>query len=305
VGVPPAPNPSPHPAPSQTGRLSIRFAAQLIVGDPRTVVARIAARSSCGKGRVVDLMPRGTGTTSYEGYVRREQAALDEARRLLEKCSLFSGLSADERAAVAARAHVRSFRAGETIFAMGSPGDQMMAVLSGTVRISVPSAEGKELLLALIRPGEVFGELTVLDGKERSADAIAEDACTLASLRRHDVLSFFERNPGAWPKLVQVLCHRLRHTDQVFAEVALLQLPVRLAKTMLRLLDLPSSTSTAANTPTIRFSQRELASMVGGTRESVNRCLRNWQQAGIVRVTEEGLIIITNRSVLESMAEPT
>jgi CRP-like cAMP-binding protein len=233
--------------------------------------------------------------------MRREEAALDEARRLLGKCTLFSGLSADERAAIAARARVRTFNAGETIFAMGSPGDQMMAVLSGTVRISVPSADGKELLLSLIWPGEVIGELAVLDGKERSADAIAEDACTLAGLHRHDILSFFERNPAAWPKLVQVLCDRLRHTDQNFADVALLQLPVRLAKTMLRM---ESSTSAAAKTPTIRFSQRELANMVGGTRESVNRCLRNWQRSGIVQVTE-GSIIITNRPALENIAEPT
>ena len=102
---------------------------------------------------------------------------------------------------------------------------------------------------------------------------------------------------------MKVLCQRLRHTDQVFAEVALLQLPARLAKSMLRLLDL-HGTSVPAKTPTIRFSQRELANMVGGTRESVNRCLRNWQRNGIVQITE-GLIIITNRPALENMAEPT
>jgi CRP/FNR family cyclic AMP-dependent transcriptional regulator len=69
------------------------------------------------------------------------------------------------------------------------------------------------------QPGEVFGELAVLDGKERSADAIAENACTLAMLYRSDVLSFFHRNPSAWLKLVEVLCQRLRRTDQAFAEV--------------------------------------------------------------------------------------
>jgi CRP-like cAMP-binding protein len=212
-------------------------------------------------------------------------------------------LSADERAAAVARAGIRTVNAGETVFAIGSPGDQMMALLRGTIRISVPSSEGKELLLAIIQPGEVFGELAVLDGKERSADAIAESPCTLAILDRHDILSFFERNPSAWPKLVKVLCQRLRHTDQVFAEVALLQLPARLAKSMLRLLD-SDGIPALGKTPTIRFSQRELANMVGGTRESVNRCLRNWQRNGIVQITE-GLIIITNRPALENMAEPT
>ena len=235
--------------------------------------------------------------------VEPQETELKRARQLLANCVLFSGLSADERAAVVAQARIRPVNAGETVFAMGSPGDQMMALLRGTVRISVPSFEGRELLLAIIRPGEVFGELAVLDGKERSADAIAESPCTLAILDRHDILSFFERNPSAWPKLVKVLCQRLRHTDQVFAEVALLQLPAKLAKSMLRLLDL-DKTFAPRKRPVIHYSQRELANMVGGTRESVNRCLRNWQRNGIIQITE-GSIIITNRPALEQMAEPT
>jgi CRP/FNR family transcriptional regulator, cyclic AMP receptor protein len=236
--------------------------------------------------------------------VEPQETELKRARQLLGNCVLFGSLSADERAAVVARARIRSVDAEETIFAIGSPGDQMMALLRGTVRISVPSLEGRELLLAIIRPGEVFGELAVLDGKERSADAVAESPCTLAILDRHDILSFFERNPSAWPKLVKVLCHRLRHTDQVFAEVALLQLPAKLAKSMLRLLDFERPLAQRKKTPVIHYSQRELANMVGGTRESVNRCLRNWQRNGIVQITE-GSIIITNRPALEQMAEPT
>jgi CRP/FNR family transcriptional regulator, cyclic AMP receptor protein len=247
---------------------------------------------------------KGTSVTVCEvDIVGPEKAALEHARRLLGNCVLFSGLSPEERAAIAARARIRAVSAGETIFAIGSPGDQMMALLDGTIRISVPSAEGKELLLAIIQPGEVFGELTVLDGKERSADAIAQKACSLAILDRQDILSFFERNPSAWPKLVEVLCQRLRRTDQAFAEVALLELPARLAKTMLRLLDVQTIPA-QAKAPTIGFSQRELANMVGGTRESVNKCLRDWQRNGIVRVSE-GSIIITNRPALEHMSEIT
>ena len=136
--------------------------------------------------------------------VEPQETELKGARQLLGNCVLFGGLSADERAAVVSRAGIRTVNAGETVFAIGSPGDQMMALLRGTIRISVPSSEGKELLLAIIQPGEVFGELAVLDGKERSADAIAESPCTLAILDRHDILSFFERNPSAWPKLVNV-----------------------------------------------------------------------------------------------------
>jgi CRP-like cAMP-binding protein len=158
------------------------------------------------------------------------------------------------------------------------------------------------LLLAVIQPGEVFGELAVLDGKERSADAVAETACTVAILDRRNILSFFERNPSAWPSLVKVLCHRLRHTNQVFAEVALLELPVRLAKAMLRVLNWEAA-SAAAEPAKIRFSQRELANMLGGSRESVNKCLRNWQRTGVVRISG-GSIIISDRRALENIAEP-
>src|SRR5690349_839930 len=96
---------------------------------------------------------------------------LEEARRLLAECSLFRGLRSDERNSLVARAHVRNFTAGENIFLMDSPGDSMLAVLSGSVRISVPSPEGKEIVLAILHAGEVFGEIAVLDGKGRTADA--------------------------------------------------------------------------------------------------------------------------------------
>src|SRR5437868_2285956 len=113
-----------------------------------------------------------------------------EARRLLGNCALFGGLTSEERAAIVSRARIRTLAAGEMVFAIGSPGQEMMAVISGTIRITVPSPDGKELLLAIIKPGEVFGELSVLDGQERSADAAADTAVTLAVLDRRDVLSF-------------------------------------------------------------------------------------------------------------------
>jgi CRP-like cAMP-binding protein len=152
----------------------------------RTDAAFAGDRKSCPSLDGMRFVSRRVGPEGKE--------ALTEARRLLDNCVLFGGLSTDERAAISSRARIRTYNAGETVFSMGSPGDHMMALLSGTIRISVP-AEGKELFLALIHPGEIFGELALLDGKERSADAIAESACTLAILNRDDILSFFERNP--------------------------------------------------------------------------------------------------------------
>jgi CRP-like cAMP-binding protein len=230
----------------------------------------------------------------------RDRGALEAARRLLADCALFRGLTPDERSGLVARAHLRRFAAGETIFLMDTPGDSMMAILEGSVRISVPSPDGKEIVLALLHAGEVFGEIALLDGKGRTADARGMSACSVAVLDRRDVLAFFERHPHAWPKLVEMLCDRLRRTDQHLAELALLEIPLRLAKTLLRMLADPGDGRPA---PNIALTQRELGNIVGASRESVNKCLNEWQRRGIIRI-EDNLIIIANRPVLEQMADP-
>jgi CRP/FNR family transcriptional regulator, cyclic AMP receptor protein len=226
----------------------------------------------------------------------------DDARRLLAECYLFRELDADERDALFGRVRVRNYAAGETIFLMGSPGDSMMAVLSGSVRISVPSPEGKEIVLAILQPKEVFGEIALLDGKERTADARAMTACSLAILERREVLSFLARHPHVWPKLVGVLCSRLRNTDQHIAELALLELPARLANALLRLANAEQQASSGRATLQIQLSQRELGNICGATRESINKCLRAWQRRGIVQI-EESLITVANRTALEELAE--
>ena len=230
-----------------------------------------------------------------------ERTAIDLARRMLGECVLFKGLSPDERADLVARARMRAYSAGETIFLMGSTGDSMMAVLDGTIRISVPSPEGKEIVLAMIQPGEVFGEIALLDGKERTAEATAMTDCTLAVLERRDVLSFLETHPSGWPRLVDLLCGRLRHSDRQIAEMAFLQLPVRLAKALLRMADMAAGLAGARAGARIRLTQRELGNIVGMTRESVNKCLREWQRKGIIRI-EDNAIVIVQRDQLENVA---
>ncbi len=219
---------------------------------------------------------------------------VEDGRRLLGDCFLFQGLGAEERAELVTKAHIRRFAAGESIFHMGSPGSSMMAVLSGEVRISISSPEGKELLLAILQPGEVFGEIALLDGKERSADAKAHSACTLAILERREVLAFFERHPHAWPRIVEVLCDRFRENTQHVAEVALMHLPGRLAKALLRM-DADRRTRSGA------LSQRELGNMVGAARETVNKCLNEWQRRGIIRI-EDNAVAILDRAALEQLS---
>jgi CRP/FNR family transcriptional regulator, cyclic AMP receptor protein len=225
-------------------------------------------------------------------------SSLENAHRLLRECALFRGLVADQVDVLITRARIRHFVAGQTIFSIGSPGDSMMAVLAGNVRISVPSMEGRELLLAILHPGEFFGEIAVLDGKARTADAQAITDCGLAIFDRCDVLDLLQRHPNALVSVVEVLCHRLRETDEHIAEVALLHLRARLAKTLLRM----SKQKSPSGQSSLHLSQQEIANMVGAARESVNKYLREWQRSGILRI-DGSVISILDRVALRDIAE--
>ena len=223
--------------------------------------------------------------------------ARDDAGRMLRRVALFAGLDDEALRSLATHAQRRRFAAGEVIFRIGAPGQSMMAVVNGTVRISAPSPDGKEIVLADLGVGEVIGEIALLDGKERSADAVALTNCDLLVLERRDMLGYLERHPSIGVKLLEVLCERLRRTDQQIGEIAFLGLPTRLAKALLRL---------GGNNPQAKLalSQRELGSMIGGTRESVNRCLREWNRRGFIELNE-GWIIIRDRPALEQLGSAT
>ena len=227
---------------------------------------------------------------------------METARKLLGDSLLFRKLAPSERSALIARARIRNFAAGDTVFLMGSLHDSMMAIINGEVKISMASPDGKEVVLAILRAGEVFGEIAMLDGKPRSADVEALTECSLAVLGRRDVLAALGGNQAAWLGLIEVLCSRLRQTDDHLVEVALLGLPVRLAKVLLRMIDERGNRAKIAAAADIRRSQSELANMVGAARENVNKCLQEWQRAGIIRM-ERRVITIAERTKLEAIAE--
>lgn len=206
--------------------------------------------------------------------------------KLLEKCALFGALDDKARRELAAMAHPRHFATGDPICRIDEHGDSMMAVVLGVVRISLPAVRGKEIILADMRPGEMFGEIAMLDGKPRSANATAHTNCELMVWERRDVLPFLERNPAACMKLMEMLCARIRRSDERMSDIAFFDLPARLAKT---LLSYPGEGHGGAK---LSLSQRELAEMSGGTRENVNRCLREWQRRGILELKDRWTIIL-------------
>jgi CRP/FNR family transcriptional regulator, cyclic AMP receptor protein len=213
-------------------------------------------------------------------------ATLVRAHKLLTNSLFFRVLNERERSELAACAKTRVFAPGEPICHVGDPGHSMMGVAVGTVRISLPTPKGRDVILADLTAGELFCEIALLDGEPRSANATALTKCELLILERRDVLPFLERSPAACLNLMKLLCSRIRRSDARMAEIAFLDLPARLARTLMR------SASQGHGPPKLSLSQRELAEMSGATRENVNRCLREWQRRGILEMKNRWTIIL-------------
>jgi CRP-like cAMP-binding protein len=210
----------------------------------------------------------------------------EQAQKFLDKWALFKALSEQDRRALAAHAQSRVFAPNESIFHVGEPGYSIMGVIDGTVRISLPTLKGKQVILADLRAGEFFGEIALLDGKPRSASAVALTKCELLVLERRDFLPFLERSPTACLKLMQLLCERIRRADERLSEIAFSDLLARLARTLLRY---PAQ---GHGPPKLSLSQQELAEMVGATRENVTRCLRVWQRHSVLQLKDHWIIIL-------------
>ena len=210
---------------------------------------------------------------------------------------LFPLLGPSERDRFIAAAHARSWRAGASIFVQDDPGTSMMLVRSGTVRIGYPTPEGRTFLLAELGPGSVFGEIALLDGGPRSADATAATDCTLWAFERRDFLPLLEHNWKLAEAVLRVICGRLRSADAHIADLAFSDLPGRLAKTLIARAQ-PGPRGSPAQ---VSDTQGALAALVGGSREAVNRCLRRWQKDGLVAMAD-GRIALPDPEALAEAA---
>lgn len=219
---------------------------------------------------------------------------------LLNKSFIFDALNGEAKQALASHASLKRFAAGDTIFAMGSDGQSMMAIAEGSVRVSMLTPSGREITLTDLQRGDVLGEIAMLDGRERSAGARALTNCTLVVLERAPLLAVLKRDPDLSIQLIVLLCQRVRRSDERMIEIAFLELPVRLAKLLLRL-SAPAPDSHDQPLTRLSQSQSVLAGMIGNTRENVNRCLRKWQKAGLIAL-KDGWLIIDDRRALEAIA---
>jgi CRP-like cAMP-binding protein len=191
-----------------------------------------------------------------------------------------------------------TLKRGATIFSKGDPGNSLVAVISGTVKISISSPDGRSAILNLIGPGEIFGEVAVLDGHARTADATANTNCEIFIIDRREFLPFVRSQPALAMKFIELLCARLRWTSDQVEQVILQDLPGRVAGALIRLTERHKPVQ---GDRTIAVTQQELSEMVGMTRESINKQLRAWAARNWVRL-EHGAIVVLDVASLQELA---
>lgn len=222
-------------------------------------------------------------------------------RDALRASSFFAHMKPQELDELIAASSERRVSRGANIFSKGDPGTSMMAVLTGHVRVGSVSLEGREVVLNVIGPGEIFGEMAMLDGKPRSLDAIAAEETTLMVIERRIFIPFLLRHEGLVERMLEVLCDRLRQTSIALEEIALFDLPVRLSRVLVKLADDYGRPCEEGVRISLKLSQRDLSSLVGSSRESVNKQLSTWREAGLVQTG--GHLIIRDVKLLRQMHE--
>jgi len=222
------------------------------------------------------------------------------AREALGRCVLFARLGDEALAACIDRMRSRRFRRDQTVFHQGDPGDALFVIATGSVKVVLPSPDAAEpAILATLGPGDFFGELAMLDGEPHSATVITLEATETLVLGRADFEVLFEREPDLWRALVGSLARELRRLTGHVEALHFLDLRERLAQQLASL----AGAADAGGEGRLdrRYTQSELAGMVGGSRESVNRLLAEFVARGLVRF-ERDIMVIPDLGRLDSEA---
>jgi CRP/FNR family transcriptional regulator, cyclic AMP receptor protein len=210
----------------------------------------------------------------------------------LRACGLFAGVEETTLEALARQMRSRRYRNGETIFHQDDPGDALHVVAEGAVKIVLPSAEDSEpAIIATLNPGDFFGALALLDGAPRSASAIALGRTQTLVLRRETFLDLINSDRSLRLALLASLSGEIRSITAHVQDLHFLDLPGRLARRILR----ESAGLTPEPDGSVRlpwpYTQSELAGMIGGSRQSVNRLLADLVNEGLIELQRDALVI--------------
>lgn len=220
-------------------------------------------------------------------------------REVLAQSDLFETLEDEHLDQLVSITRERSFDVGQVVFTRDQSADALYAVTDGQFKAVTTSEDGREIVLRLIDPGDVFGEIALLDGRPRTATVIASKPSKLASIARRDLLRLMRATPDIALGLLAVMASRLRATTEQFEETSFLLLPARLARRVLALADVYGEEDRATGGVKIRISQEELGQLVATSRVSVNQQLKAWEADGIVK-TSRGALTVLDRAGLQA-----
>jgi CRP/FNR family cyclic AMP-dependent transcriptional regulator len=216
-------------------------------------------------------------------------------RRLLDATRLFAALPEEIRAHLRDQMEIRTYERNEILFRQGDPATEMFVVLEGRIAIAAQAGDGREAVVAVLERGGLFGELALFDGAPRSADGRALTELSVAVLPFEPVRAVLREQPELLWVMVRLLAERLRATDEALADAVFLDVPARTAKRLLELAD-------GKDQFTIPLTQEELASMIGASRERVNKALALFARLGWLEMEGRGQYKILDRQALEDRA---
>ena len=217
----------------------------------------------------------------------------------LGRSAMFGALSEDDRRAIAAEMRDVAFKSGQVIFGRGDAGRDIYLVTSGRVRLSILTAEGRELSFTHAEAGTVFGEIAMLDGGPRTADATAVAKSTAATLSTAAFHRLSETRPQMATAAMSFLCRRLREADQQLEAIALYPIEIRLARFFLAAARQKDAQSAGKVTIDLGMSQSELALLIGASRPKVNTALSMLEDGGAI--TRSGNKIVCDVTALVDM----
>ena len=222
---------------------------------------------------------------------------ISQTADFLATVPLFSGLQRDEIQRFADLTRERAYPKGSVILFQDDPGDSLFVLRAGRVKVVLIGEDGREVILGVLEPGAHFGELALIDDQPRSAHVIAMEDAQLLILRREDFRRRVEANPTvAWALLTE-LSRRLRRADVKIGGLVLLDVPGRIARL---LLDLANESGTnAIDKP---LTHQTIAQMIGASRETVSRAMKEFQDAGLITV-ERRRIAVGDREALEKRSQ--
>ena len=205
---------------------------------------------------------------------------------------LFAALDAEAQQALRQGMEDVSLQRGETLFTEGDPGDRLYIVTTGKVKLGRTAPDGRENLLAVMGPGEMFGELSLFDPGPRTATATAITATTLSGFGHSDLDPLLSQRPEVASRLLAALARRLRRTNEAMADLVFSDVPGRVAKALLDLAQRFGVQTDDGLRVTHDLTQEELAQLVGASRETVKKALADFASRGVLRMDGRAVVIL-------------